>query len=36
MRRLVLDRRGIPTGAEESFGGFDAELGELGSTMALR
>ena len=30
MRRLVLDRRGIPTGEEESFGGFDAELGDVG------
>ncbi len=28
MRKLVLDRRGIPTGDEEPFGGFDAELGE--------
>jgi aldose 1-epimerase len=27
MRRLALDARGIPTGAEESFGAFDAELG---------
>ena len=29
MRRLVLDRRGIPTGEEESFEGFDAELGTV-------
>jgi galactose mutarotase-like enzyme len=29
MRRLGLDPRGIPTGEEESFVGFDAELGEL-------
>jgi aldose 1-epimerase len=29
MRRLVLDRRGIPTGEEESFEGFDAELGAV-------
>jgi len=29
MRRLVLDRRGIPTGEEEPFGGLDAQLGEL-------
>ncbi|MFA4901926.1 MAG: aldose 1-epimerase [Desulfobaccales bacterium] len=29
MRRLGLDPRGIPTGSEEPFGGFDAELGEL-------
>ncbi len=29
MRRLVLDRRGIPTGEEELFGGLDARLGEL-------
>lgn len=28
MRRVVLDRRGIPTGDEEPFGGFNAELGE--------
>lgn len=28
MRRLVLDQRGIPTGAEEAFDGFDAQLGE--------
>ena len=27
MRRLALDRRGIPTGAEEPFGGLDAPLG---------
>jgi aldose 1-epimerase len=27
MRKLVLDRRGIPTGDEEPFGGFDAQLG---------
>jgi len=29
MRRLVLDRRGVPTGDEEPFGGLDAQLGEL-------
>jgi aldose 1-epimerase len=29
MRKLVLDRRGIPTGDEEPFGGLDVELGEL-------
>jgi aldose 1-epimerase len=29
MRKLLLDERGIPTGTEESFGGFDAPLGEL-------
>jgi aldose 1-epimerase len=29
MRRLVLDQRGIPTGKEEPFGGFEAQLGEL-------
>jgi aldose 1-epimerase len=28
MRRLVLDARGIPTGEEEPFDGFDAQLGE--------
>ena len=28
MRKLVLDRRGIPTGNEEPFGGFNAQLGE--------
>jgi aldose 1-epimerase len=28
MRKLVVDERGIPTGEEEPFGGFDAELGE--------
>ena len=28
MRRLVLDRRGIPTGEEETFAGFDALLAE--------
>jgi aldose 1-epimerase len=27
MRRLTLDERGIPTGAENAFEGFDAELG---------
>jgi aldose 1-epimerase len=27
MRKLVLDKRGIPTGDEEPFGGFNAELG---------
>ncbi|HEY4910792.1 MAG TPA: aldose 1-epimerase [Methylomirabilota bacterium] len=30
MRRLALDEQGIPTGEEESFGGFDAALGEVG------
>ena len=29
MRRLGLDRRGIPTGEEESFDGLDAQLGGL-------
>jgi len=29
MRRLVLDRRGIPTGEEEAFGGLDARLDGL-------
>ena len=29
MRRLVLDRSGIPTGEEEHFGGINARLGEL-------
>lgn len=29
MQRLMLDARGIPTGAEASFDGLDAELGEL-------
>ena len=29
MRKLNLDRRGIPTGEEAAFGGSDAELGEL-------
>jgi aldose 1-epimerase len=28
MRRLVLDERGIPTGAESPFGGFDSALGQ--------
>lgn len=28
MRRFVLDQSGIPTGEEEPFGGFDAQLGE--------
>jgi len=28
MRKLVLDGRGIPTGEEEPFAGFNAELGE--------
>lgn len=28
MRRLALDERGIPTGDEETFDGFDAQLGE--------
>jgi aldose 1-epimerase len=30
MRKLVLDRRGIPTGDEEPFGRFDAQLGQSG------
>ena len=30
MRKLVLDGRGIPTGDEEPFVGFNAELGESG------
>ena len=30
MRRLVLDPRDIPTGAEEPFDGFDAQLGDVG------
>jgi galactose mutarotase-like enzyme len=30
MRKLVLDGRGIPTGDEEPFAGFNAELGESG------
>jgi len=29
MRRLVLDAKGIPVGAEEPFGGLDTNLGEL-------
>src|SRR5262245_12678567 len=29
MRRLTLDERGIPTGAEAPFDGFDAELGKI-------
>ena len=29
MRKLILDRRGIPTGDEESFDGLDSELGEF-------
>ena len=29
MRRLILDQRGIPTGEEQPFGGFDAQLGEI-------
>jgi aldose 1-epimerase len=28
MRRLVLDARGIPTGEEQAFDGFDGQLGE--------
>ncbi len=28
MRKLVLDQQGIPTGEEEAFDGFDAQLGE--------
>jgi aldose 1-epimerase len=30
MKRLVLDQRELPTGAEEPFGKFDAQLGEVG------
>jgi len=30
MKRLVLDQRGVPTGEEEPFNGFDAQLGEVG------
>jgi galactose mutarotase-like enzyme len=30
MKRLVLDERGIPTGDEEPFNGFDAQLGNVG------
>jgi aldose 1-epimerase len=29
MRQLLQDRLGIPTGVEQPFGGYDAELGEL-------
>ena len=29
MRQLLQDHCGIPTGAEQSFGGYDAELGDL-------
>ena len=29
MRKLILDRRGTPTGDEESFSGLDGSLGEL-------
>src|SRR5678815_1822423 len=29
MRKLILDRHGIPTGDGESFGGLDRQLGEL-------
>lgn len=29
MQKLILDRRGIPTGDEESFSGLDEDLGEL-------
>jgi aldose 1-epimerase len=29
MRRLALDPRGIPTGAEEPFAGFSARLGQI-------
>jgi galactose mutarotase-like enzyme len=29
LRRLVLDRQGIPTGGEEVFGGFEGPLGDL-------
>src|ERR1700731_2874328 len=35
MRRLVLDRSGIPTGEEEHFGGINAHLANSTSTMAL-
>jgi aldose 1-epimerase len=30
MKRLMLDQRGLPTGAQESFGRFDAQLGDVG------
>jgi len=30
MKRLVLDQHGVPTGAEEPFGRFDAHLGGVG------
>jgi len=30
MKRLVLDQRGIPSGEEELFNGFDAQLGNTG------
>jgi galactose mutarotase-like enzyme len=30
MRKLVLDGRGIPTGDEAPFGGFNSKLGESG------
>src|SRR5437867_7886489 len=30
MNRLVLDQHGLPIGAEEPFGGFDAQLGDVG------
>jgi aldose 1-epimerase len=30
MKRLVLDRHGVPMGEEESFNGFEAQLGEVG------
>src|SRR4030095_6950448 len=30
IKGLVLDPRGIPTGAEEPFDGFDAQLGDVG------
>jgi hypothetical protein len=36
MKRLVLDQRELPTGAEEPFGKFDAQLGgvlELGDRL---
>jgi galactose mutarotase-like enzyme len=30
MKRLVVDQRGIPTGEEQPFNGFDAQLGDTG------
>jgi aldose 1-epimerase len=36
MRKLLLDRCGVPTGDEEPFGGFNAELGEVSFDDGLR